>query len=61
LENAEAVLDGALAPPLAPADVYPDDDGGYTIDVDGPSFPSRRFAESVRLAATHHDIRRVRA
>jgi hypothetical protein len=29
--------------------IFLDDDGGYTIDVDGPSFRSRRFASAVAV------------
>jgi hypothetical protein len=41
------------SPPIA-ADIYPTDSGEYGLGLDGPSFPSRRFAESVRLQRTHH-------
>jgi hypothetical protein len=27
--------------------IYPTDDGGYEVGLDGPAFPSRAFAESV--------------
>jgi hypothetical protein len=42
-------------PPLVPLpDLYPDDGGDYTIGFDGPGFPSRPYAEQVRLRQTHH-------
>jgi len=30
-----------------PIDVFPDDDGGFSLILDGPSYPSRQFAEAV--------------
>jgi hypothetical protein len=39
-------------------EIHPDD-GDYTIGLEGPAFPTRAFAESVRLASTRHQIRWV--
>ena len=47
----------ALVPP---PEIYPDDDGGYEVGLDGPAFPSRRFAEAVRLRNTRHSDRWLR-
>src|SRR4029077_8944346 len=41
------------APPLLP-DIHPDEDGSYSIGLSGPAFPTRRFAESVRLRGTRN-------
>jgi len=35
-------------------EIYPDDDGGFGVGLDGPAFPTRRFAEAVRLRRTRH-------
>jgi hypothetical protein len=53
--NCKAPSDGVLGPPLVP-DVHPDDHGGYGIGLDGPAFPSRRFAEAVACGTRHHDM-----
>ena len=46
---------------LAPLpEIYPDDDGGYEVGLDEPAFPTRRFAELVRLRGTRHSNRWLR-
>jgi hypothetical protein len=35
-------------------DIFPDDHGGYAVYLDGPAFPTRRFAEAVRISRTRH-------
>jgi hypothetical protein len=41
-------------------DIFPDDHGGYGVGLDGPAFPTRRFAEQVRLRNTRHSDRWLR-